>query len=107
MITTLHAELIRQGMNIVILITTDISENDIDPKGYENDIFLTDRTTALSLNRANGGVTLLDDQIIIKKSTMRYLINLKFYYHEKDFVYYFNYNACCSGGTFECQSSSI
>lgn len=69
-ITTMHAELIRQGMNIVILITTDISENDIDPKGYENDIFLTDRTTALSLNRANGGVTLLDDGVISSKTIL-------------------------------------
>ena len=57
-------------MNIVILITTDISENDIDPKGYENDIFLTDRTTALSLNRANGGVTLLDDGVISSKTIL-------------------------------------
>ena len=69
-ITTMHAELIRQGMNIVILITTDISENNIDPKGYENDIFLTDRTTALSLNRANGGVTLLDDGVISSKTIL-------------------------------------
>lgn len=70
-ITTMHAELIRQGMNVMILITTDISENDIDPKGYENDIFLTDRTTALSLNRANGGVTLLYDGVISNKTILR------------------------------------
>lgn len=74
-ITTMHAELIRQGMNVMILITTDVITNDIDLDENTNDIFLTDRTTALSLNRSNGGFTLLDDQIIIKKSTMRYLIN--------------------------------
>ena len=71
-ITTMHAELIRQGMNVMILITTDVITNDIDLDENTNDIFLTDRTTALSLNRSNGGFTLLDDQIIIKKSTMRY-----------------------------------
>lgn len=69
-ITTMHAELIRQGMNVMILITTDVITNDIDLDENTNDIFLTDRTTALSLNRANCGVTLLDDGVIIKKSTM-------------------------------------
>ena len=70
-ISNAYAELDRQVMNLMILITTDISENDIDPKGYENDIFLTDRTTALSLNRANGGVTLLDDGVISTKMVLR------------------------------------
>lgn len=70
-ISNAYAELDRQGMNLMILITTGISENDIDPKGYENDIFLTDRTTALSLNRSNGGVTLLDDGVISTKMVLR------------------------------------
>ena len=70
-ISNAYAELDRQGMNIMILITTDISTNDIDSKGYENDLFLTDRSTALSLNRANGGVTLLDDGVISTKMVLR------------------------------------
>ena len=66
-ITTMHAELIRQGMNVMILITTDVITNDIDLDENTNDIFLTDRTTALSLNRSNGGVTLLDEGVIKRK----------------------------------------
>ena len=70
-ITTMHAELIRQGMNVMILITMDVITNDIDLDENTNDIFLTDRTTALSLNRSNGGVTLLDDGVISTKMVLR------------------------------------
>ena len=70
-LTKSYTELIRQGMNVMILITTDISVNNIDLKGYENNIFLTDRTTALSLNRANSGVTLLYDGVITNKTILR------------------------------------
>ena len=70
-ITTMHAELIRQGMNVMILITTDVITNDIDLDENTNDIFLTDRTTALSLNRSNGGITLLDDGVISTKMVLR------------------------------------
>lgn len=70
-ITDIHAEHIRQGMNVMILITTDISTSDIYSEENINDVFLTDRTTALSLNRSNGGVTLLDEGVISSKTILR------------------------------------
>ena len=57
------------GYNVVLLISsTESKMKSLDFTSEHNDsIYLTDKTTAISLNRKNGGITLMKDGLIINK----------------------------------------
>lgn len=57
------------GYNVVLLISsTESKMKSLDFTSEHNDsIYLTDKTTAISLNRKNGGITFLGDGVIIRK----------------------------------------
>ena len=57
------------GYNVVLLISsTESKMKSLDfTSKYNDSIYLTDKTTAISLNRKNGGITVLGDGVIIRK----------------------------------------
>ncbi len=58
------------GYNVVLLISsTESKMKSLDfTSKYNDSIYLTDKTTAISLNRKNGGITFLENGVIIKKA---------------------------------------
>lgn len=57
------------GYNIVLLISsTESNLESLDfTSEHKDSIYITDKTTAISLNRKNGGITLMKDGLIINK----------------------------------------
>lgn len=57
------------GYNVVLLISSTESKMKslYFTSKYNDSIYLTDKTTAISLNRKNGGITLMKDGLIINK----------------------------------------
>ena len=57
------------GYNVVLLISSTESKmkSMYFTSKYNDSIYLTDKTTAISLNRKNGGITLMKDGLIINK----------------------------------------
>lgn len=57
------------GYNIVLLISsTESNLESLDfTSEHKDSIYITDKTTAISLNRKNGGITFLGDGVIIRK----------------------------------------
>lgn len=63
-------QLNKQGYKVVLLIASieNKLENITPLAELKNSIFLTDKTTAMTLNRKNGGITFLENGVIIKKA---------------------------------------
>ena len=57
------------GYNVVLLISsTESNLESLDfTSEHKDSIYITDKTTAISLNRKNGGITFLGDGVIIRK----------------------------------------
>lgn len=59
------------GYNVVLLISsTESNLESLDfTSEHKDSIYITDKTTAISLNRKNGGITLMEDGMITNKLT--------------------------------------